>query len=161
LPLLLLHLSNLPGVPTYLLSPSTNPKQTQKFFFSPLGTNLPNFLALFFLGFRILFSSLFCKKILQLLDFFCFKQFVLHFFSCYIFFSPPQLLVFSFASDLFFSILIFFKKILLWNFFLIFGFSFGSVVYCLQFYVHLEPESPLDERQIMEDRLSTCTGNMP
>jgi hypothetical protein len=32
---------------------------------------------------------------------------------------------------------------------------------CLQFYVHLGPESPLDERQIMEDRLSCSTGNMP
>jgi hypothetical protein len=83
--LLRLHLSNLPGVPTYLFSPSTNPKQTQKFFFSPLGTNLPNFLALFFLGFRILFSSLFFFfLILQLLDFFCFKQF----FLLQIFFSP-------------------------------------------------------------------------
>jgi hypothetical protein len=32
---------------------------------------------------------------------------------------------------------------------------------CLQFYVRLELESPLDKRQIMEDRLSSGTGNMP
>jgi hypothetical protein len=34
-------------------------------------------------------------------------------------------------------------------------------VYCLQFYVRLGPESPLDKIQIMEDRLSSGTGSMP
>jgi hypothetical protein len=33
----------------------------------------------------------------------------------------------------------------------------GLNVYCLQFYVRLGPESPLDERQIMENRLSSGT----
>jgi hypothetical protein len=35
------------------------------------------------------------------------------------------------------------------------------IVYCLQFYIHLGLESPLDERQIMEDRLSSRTDSMP
>jgi hypothetical protein len=35
------------------------------------------------------------------------------------------------------------------------------IVYCLQFYLRLGPESPLDERQIMEDKLSFSTGSMP
>jgi len=35
------------------------------------------------------------------------------------------------------------------------------LIYCLQFYVHLGPKSPLDEKQIMEDRLSFGTSNMP
>jgi hypothetical protein len=36
----------------------------------------------------------------------------------------------------------------------------GIEVY-LQFYVHLGPESPLDERWIMEDRFSSGTSSMP
>jgi hypothetical protein len=45
---------------------------------------------------------------------------------------------------------------------LCFFFSFfDNNVYCLQFYVCLGPESPLDERQIMEDKLSSGIGSMP
>jgi hypothetical protein len=39
--------------------------------------------------------------------------------------------------------------------------AFLTIVYCLQFYVRLGRESPLDERQIMEDTLSSSIGNMP
>jgi len=35
------------------------------------------------------------------------------------------------------------------------------IVYHLQFYIHLGPKSPLDERQIMEDKLSSSIGSMP
>jgi len=34
-------------------------------------------------------------------------------------------------------------------------------VYCLQFYIRLGPESPLDKRQIMENKLSSNISNMP
>jgi len=34
-------------------------------------------------------------------------------------------------------------------------------VYCLQFYIHLGPKSPLNKTQIMEDKLSSCIGKMP
>ncbi len=37
----------------------------------------------------------------------------------------------------------------------------NGFIYCLQFYVRLGLESPLDERQIMEDRLSSGIGSMP
>jgi hypothetical protein len=33
-------------------------------------------------------------------------------------------------------------------------------VYCLQSYVRLRPKSPLDERQIMEEELSSGIGSM-
>jgi hypothetical protein len=36
-----------------------------------------------------------------------------------------------------------------------------NIVYCLQFYVYLGLESPLDERKIMEDRLSFVINSMP
>jgi hypothetical protein len=34
-------------------------------------------------------------------------------------------------------------------------------VFCLQFYVRLGPESPLNESQIIQDRLSSSTTSMP
>ncbi len=40
------------------------------------------------------------------------------------------------------------------------GIGSGSI-YCLQFYVRLGLESPLNERQIMEDRLFSGIGSMP
>jgi hypothetical protein len=36
-----------------------------------------------------------------------------------------------------------------------------KITCCLQFYVRLGLENPLDERQIMEDRLSSAIGSMP
>jgi len=72
-------------------------------------------------------------------------------------FENKKILNFNYLKLLLSKIIIDYNKILI--FFTYYYYYY--FVYCLEFYKCLGPESPLNERYIMEDRLSFSTGSMP